>query len=147
MSIFTKSWRKQELPKEGEIVLNNAYEALGSHYVTVIMPTGIRKPKQKPSVEGTVGKISTAIIAQLRNSTFFSFPQLQQAVRKHLDVFNKAPFQKRSFSRHEVFLDEQQYLHELPEFPYEIATWIYGRKVYPNSHISFDGEPEDGFYI
>jgi len=125
-------------PKEGEIVLNNAYEALGSHYATAIMPTGIRKPKQKASVEGTVGKIATAIIAQLRNSTFFSLPQLQQAVRKQLDAFNKAPFQKRSFSRYEVFLDEQQYLHELPEFSYEIATWIYDRKVYPNSHISVE---------
>ena len=43
-------------PKEGEIVLNEAYESLARHYVTAIMPTGVRKPKQKPSVEGTVGQ-------------------------------------------------------------------------------------------
>ena len=46
-------------PKEGEIVLNEAYEALGNHYMTAIMPTGVRKPKQKASVEGTVGKVAT----------------------------------------------------------------------------------------
>lgn len=32
-------------PKEGEIVLNEAYEALGRHYVCAIMPTGVAKPK------------------------------------------------------------------------------------------------------
>ena len=32
-------------PKEGDIILNEAYEALGSHYRTAIMPTGVRKPK------------------------------------------------------------------------------------------------------
>ncbi|MDD3890429.1 MAG: hypothetical protein PHR65_11010, partial [Syntrophomonadaceae bacterium] len=35
-------------PKEGDIILNDAYEALGSHYVTAIMPTGVRKPKHYP---------------------------------------------------------------------------------------------------
>jgi transposase len=32
-------------PKEGDIVLNDSYEALGSHYMAAIMPTGVRKPK------------------------------------------------------------------------------------------------------
>lgn len=53
--------------KEGDILLNETYEALGNHYLTAIMPTGVRKPKQKASVEGTVGKIATSIIAALSN--------------------------------------------------------------------------------
>jgi transposase len=32
-------------PREGDIVLNKDYEALGSHYMTAIMPTGVKKPK------------------------------------------------------------------------------------------------------
>ena len=32
-------------PREGEIVLNEAYEALGNYYLTAIMPTQVRKPK------------------------------------------------------------------------------------------------------
>ena len=47
-------------PKEGEIILTSDYEAMGEHYMTTIMPAGIRKPKQKSSVEDTVGKIATA---------------------------------------------------------------------------------------
>ena len=41
-------------PKEGEIILNESYEVLGNHYMTAIMPTGVRKPKQKAAVEGII---------------------------------------------------------------------------------------------
>ena len=50
--------------------------------------------KQKASVEGTVGKIATTIIASLRNVEFHSFEELYQAVREKLDEFNTTPFQK-----------------------------------------------------
>lgn len=46
-------------PREGEIVLNDAYEALGEHYMTAIMPVQVRKPKQKASAEGTVEDAAT----------------------------------------------------------------------------------------
>lgn len=116
-------------------ILNDAYEALGSHYVTAIMPTGVRKPKQKPSVEGTVGKIATAIIAKLRHKTFYSFTELKEAVAIALNAFNAAPFQKCQYSRLEVFEEEKKYLRPLPNVPYEVAMWEYNRKVYPNSHV------------
>ena len=32
-------------PKEGEIILTDDYAALGSHYMTAIIPAGVRKPK------------------------------------------------------------------------------------------------------
>ena len=35
-------------PREGDIILNEAYEALGNHYSTAIMPTQVRKPKHYP---------------------------------------------------------------------------------------------------
>lgn len=123
-------------PREGDIILNEAYEALGNHYSTAIMPTQVRKPKQKASVEGTVGKIATAVIATLRNETFYSLDMLKAAVSSTLREFNAAPFQKRSGSRTEVFLQEEKAsLRELPALPYEIAEWIYGRKVYPDCHV------------
>ena len=57
-------------PKEGDIVLTDDYDAFGLHYVTAIMPAGVKKPKQKASVEGSVGKIATKIIARLRDRKF-----------------------------------------------------------------------------
>ncbi len=124
-------------PKEGDIILNSAYEELGNHYCTAIMPTGVRKPKQKASVEGTVGKISTAIIAKLRNEIFQSFGELKSAVREALTAFNDSPFQKRDGSRHLAWLEEKPFLRELPLMPYEICEWKHGIKVYPNCHIVF----------
>lgn len=125
-------------PREGDIILNEAYEALGGHYSTAIMPTQVRKPKQKASVEGTVGKIATAVIARLRNEVFYSMDSLKVAVARALKDFNDEPFQKRQGSRTEIFeQNEKQYLRQLPALPYEIAQWYYGRKANLDSHISF----------
>lgn len=126
-------------PREGDIILNEAYEALGNHYSTAIMPAQVKKPRQKASVEGTVGKIATAIIARLRNQTFYSMDTLKAAVAKALEDFNNEPFQKRSGSRTEVFLQEERAsLRPLPRLPYEIADWVYGRKVNLDCHVTFE---------
>ena len=39
------------------------------------------KPKDKPNAEGNVGHVSTWIIAALRNEQFFSFEELNEAIR------------------------------------------------------------------
>lgn len=126
-------------PKEGEIILNEAYEALGDHYCTAIMPAQVKKPKQKASVEGSVGKLATAVIAKLRNKVYYTLDDLKIAVMAALKDFNDAPFQKRQGSRSEIFETiEQQYLRPLPAQPYEIVEWYYGKKVYPDCHVIFE---------
>ena len=124
------------VPKDGEIILTDAYEAMGNHYITAIMPAGVKKPKQKPGAEGTVGNIATAIIAKLRNRTFRDFPSLEKAVGEALRAYNAAPFEKRAGSRLEVWEEEKAYLRTLPAVPYEIASWEFHRKVYPNCHAT-----------
>ncbi len=123
-------------PKEGEIVLNEAYERLGEHYLCAIMPAPVRRPKAKASVEGTVGKVATAIIAKLRNRIFSNFDELRCAVSEKLEEFNAGHFQKREHSRKIVFeAHERAALRVLPAIPYEIADWVYGRKANLNCHI------------
>lgn len=125
-------------PKEGEIALNDAYLRFAEHYLVAIMPAGVKKPKHKPSVEGTVGKITTAIIASLRNTTFHDFSILKAAVAEKLEEFNAKGFQKRAGSRKSIFeLREKPLLRELPVTPYEVCTWVYGRKVGLDSHIAY----------
>lgn len=123
-------------PKEGEVVLTDAYEMLGVHYMTAIMPAAVRKPKQKASVENTVGNIATAVIAALRHRTFYSVPSLQEAIRKAVKKYNDQPFQKRMGSRSSVWEEEKRYLRPLPAVPYEISTLVPDHKVYPNCHVS-----------
>lgn len=125
-------------PKEGEIILNEAYESFGQHYSVAIMPAQVRKPKQKPSVEGTVGKIATAIIAKLRNIRFVSLQHIESEIQKALKEFNDAPFQKREGSRTLVYLEcEKESLRSLPASPFEICNWEYNRKVGLDFHVSY----------
>lgn len=106
--------------------------------MTAIMPAGVRKPKQKASVEGTVGKITTAIIAKFRNEVFYSFDDLKVAVSKKLYEFNHQKFQKRDGTRYECYQDELSAMHSLPAIQYEIATWVYGHSVNLDYHVVFE---------
>lgn len=125
-------------PKEGDIILNAQYESLGEHYLTAIMPAPVRQPKKKASVESSVGKIAMAIVAPLRNQTFFSLDALTGAIHERLAEFNALPFQKRTGSRHDIFKQEEaSALRPLPEFPYEVSEWVYGRKVNLDCHIQY----------
>lgn len=126
-------------PKEGEIILNEAYESLARHYVTAIMPTGVRKPKQKPSVEGAVGYIATAVIAKLRGCEFTALEELNSSIAEKVAVFNATPFQKRDGSRKEIFeAVEYECLAPLPTTPYEICKWIYNRSVNLDFHVVYE---------
>lgn len=53
-----------------ETVLNKAYQEMAEHYGTAIIPTRPRTPKDKAFVEGSVGVVSTWILAALRNRQF-----------------------------------------------------------------------------
>lgn len=102
-------------PREGEIVLNDAYEALGEHYMTAIMPAQVRKPKQKASAEGTVRDAATWVIAQLRDRAFADLDEAVLAVRECNAAYNAHPFQKREGSRDSVFAEvEAAELRPLP---------------------------------
>ncbi|MDO9517418.1 MAG: IS21 family transposase [Methanosarcinaceae archaeon] len=125
-------------PKEGDIVLNEKYEDFGNHYFTAIMPAGVKKPKHKASVEGSVGKIATAIIAKLRNNRYYTLEELKAGVSKALTQFNDGAFQKREGSRTEVFNEvEKSHLRTLPTVPYEVAEWVYGHSVNLDFHIAY----------
>ncbi len=73
-------------------VINRAYADMAVYYDTAIIPARVRKPKDKPSVEGTVGVITSWIIAALRDITFFYLYDLNEAIRQKLLEFNKKPF-------------------------------------------------------
>ena len=61
--------------------LNTTYHEMAEHYNLAIIPARVRKPKDKPNVEGSVGKISTWITAALRNEQFFSIAELNAAIK------------------------------------------------------------------
>lgn len=129
--IHTKDWYT---PK-----LNATYHEMAEHYGTAIIPARVRKPKDKASVEGAVGNISTWITAALRNEQFFSLEELNTAIREKLEVFNHRTFQKKEGSRWSLFHHEElPFLSPLPTTPYELADWKQAIVQF-NYHISLDG--------
>lgn len=125
-------------PKHGEIILNSSYKELADYYDLAVIPAAPLTPKGKPSVEGTVGKVTTDILARLRNKTFYSVYDANEAVKILLKDFNSRDFQKREGSRVEVYLlDELPRLKTLPKEPYEYGVWKTVTVQY-NYHVSVD---------
>ena len=111
-------------PREGEIVLNDAYREMATHYSAAVLPGRVRKPKDKASVENTVAHVATWVIAGLREQQFTTLPELAAAIEARMEAYNAEPFQKRPGSRLSVFdAEEKPLLTSLPAVPYEISTW------------------------
>jgi transposase len=111
---------------------------MAEHYGTAVLPARVRKPKDKPSVEGAVGIISTWIIAALRNWKFFTLQEMNEAIRGKLEEFHQKPFQKKEGCRLKVFLEEEQpVLQPLPSRGFEFTQWKVCTVAY-NYHISVD---------
>ena len=104
-----------------ETVLNKAYQEMAEHYGTAIIPTRPRTPKDKAFVEGSVGVVSTWILAALRNRQFLSLDELNRAIWENLVNFNHKPFQKKDGSRASDFEEEKLFLLPLPPNPFELA--------------------------
>ena len=122
-----------------ETVLNKTYQELAEHYGTAIIPARIRAPKDKPTVEGAVGNISTFILAAIRNQRFFSLREMNAVIREKLHAFNHKPFQKKEGSRASVFAEERTFLLPLPKNAFELASWKIATVQY-NYHVSVDGQ-------
>jgi hypothetical protein len=110
---------------------------MAEHYGTAVIPTGVRKPREKANVERAVGILSTWIIAALRNRQFFSLWELNEAMRHKLADFNQKPFQKKPGNRESAFAEELPFLMPLPPKPFELSTWKM-TTVQFNYHIACD---------
>lgn len=111
---------------------------MAEHYGTAILPARVRTPKDKATVEGTVGIVTTFILAAIRNQKFFTLRELNEIIRERLHLLNHKPFQKKSGSRASLFAEERTALLPLPKNAYELSTWKTA-KVSFNYHIEVEG--------
>ena len=111
---------------------------MAEHYNCAIVPARVRTPKDKPNAEGTVGIISTWILAALRDEQFFSLGELNEAIRQKLYDFSRKPFQKKDGTRYDIYMEEEfPVLTPLPQARYELAEWMQATVQF-NYHISVD---------
>jgi transposase len=122
-----------------EIVLNRSYQEMAEHYNTAIVPTRVKAPKDKATVEGAVGHVSSFILAAIRNQRFFTLRELNKVIKERLHALNHRQFQKKDGSRASLFSEERTVLLALPPREYEYATWKIATVQY-NYHVNVDGQ-------
>ena len=104
--------------KNDDPVMNRCYQELADYYKTALLPARVLSPKDKAAVEGEVGKLTSHIIAKLKNRRCFSLTELNAEVRKLLDAYNRRDFQKKDGSRYSVFSNEEiLFMQTLPGIP------------------------------
>jgi transposase len=108
--------------------LNRTYQELAEHYGTAILPTRVRRPRDKAKVETGVQGVERWLLAPLRDRRFFALSEFQADLRERLRGYNRRPFQKLEGCRESLFLAlERPLLRPLPAQPYEYAEWCFAR--------------------
>ena len=79
-------------PSRYEPGINRTCQDLADHYGFVVLPTRVRKPRDKAKVEVAVLIVERFVLATLRNRRFFSLNELNAEVRECVATINaKAP--------------------------------------------------------
>lgn len=121
-----------------EPTLNRTYADLAEHYHTAILPTRVRRPKDKAKVEAGVLHAERQILGRLRNRQFFSLAALNEAIAEIVDDINDKRFQKMDASRRSLFdATDAKALRPLPPTAFEYAQWKSCRAG-ANYHIEID---------
>ena len=118
---------------------NPTYQDMASHYGIAVLPTRVRRPRDKAKVEGGVLVVERWILAALRHRQFFSLRELNAAISELLVKLNNRPFRKLPGCRREHFEQlDRPVLQPLPAEPYVYAEWKKAR-VHIDYHVAVDG--------
>ena len=118
--------------------INPTYQDLAEHYGTTVIPARPGKPRDKAKVESAVLVAERWILAALRNHTFFSLTDLNEAIREKLSELNNRRFKKLDTTRKILYESiDKPALKPLPDHPYQYAEWKKAR-VNIDYHIEID---------
>ena len=119
--------------------INPTYAEMARHFGTTIVPARPRRPKDKAKAENSVLLAQRWIVAKLRNRTFYSIAEINEAIRELLVHVDQRPLRRLKLSRLELFekLDRSE-LSPLPLEGYEFAEWTYGVRVNLDYHVEVD---------
>ncbi len=103
--------------------INPDFADFAEYYGSVIIPARVREARDKALVENAVRLVYQRIYAPLRNRTFYSLGELNEAIRDLLEKHNNIAFQRLKISRRELFEKvEQKALKPLPAERYPMKT-------------------------
>jgi transposase len=118
--------------------INKTLAAMAEHYNIAVIPTRVAKPKDKAKVENAVLQAQRRILAALRNRTFFSLGELNEAIAEETKRLNERPMAVINKSRHDLFIEiEKPVLKPLPSERFVIASWTKA-KVHIDYHVKVE---------
>lgn len=122
--------------------INPTYASLAEHYSFAVIPTRVRKPRDKAKVEAGVLVVQRWILAALRHRTFYSLKELNDAISELIEKLNTRPMRKLKKSRRELFeeLDRSKAL-PIPE-----RQWEYQEFLRAKVNIDYCVEVEKNYY-
>jgi transposase len=118
---------------------NREYCDLAERYNLAILPTRVKKPRDKAGAEGGVLIAQRRVLGALRDQVFFSLADLNVAIKSIVADINAEPFQKREGSRNTLFEQyERPAAQALPKRRYQYAEWRNNLLVHPDYHVQCD---------
>jgi transposase len=124
--------------------INPLYAKFAEHHGAAVLPARVKKPKDKAVAESNVLHLQRFILGRLRDRTFYSLAEINEAVRELLDEFNLRPMKDYGGrSRKDRFEElDKPYGKPLPSEPFRITRIKTKVRVGPNYHLRYD----DHFY-
>jgi transposase len=108
--------------------VNRTYQELAEHYGVAVIPARVKSPRDKAKVEEAVQNVERRILARLRNETFYTVAELNQAIKPLLFELNEREMQVYGVSRRELFEKvDKAALKPLPARPFELSSWKQAR--------------------
>jgi len=118
--------------------INKTFAEMAQHYNVAVLPARVKKPKDKAKVESAVLQAQRRILAKLRNRTFFSIGELNEAIYEETENLNNRPMANTGKSRHELFQEiDKPALKELPAERFTVCSWKKA-KVHIDYHVELD---------
>jgi len=104
--------------------INRTFAAMAEHYHVAVLPTRVKKARDKAKVESGVLQAQRRILASLRDRTLFSLAELNRAIVEETKKLNERPMTGINKSRYDLFVEiDKPALRSLPRERYEITAW------------------------
>ncbi len=119
--------------------VNRTYQDLATHYGFAILPTRVRKPRDKAKVEVAVQIVQHFVLARAQPALLLTPRSQYLAIRECVADLNAKIMRKLGKSRRELLETiERPALKALPSEPYRYAEWKRAR-VAPDYHVEIAG--------
>jgi transposase len=120
-------------------VLQASYKEFARHHRIAINPARPFRPRDKATVETSVGIVQDHIVARLHQHTHHSIEELNVTLAGLLDELNRRPMTEYQKSRRERFESmERRTLQPLPAEPFVYAQWVTITRVPKDYHVRVD---------